>query len=197
MDDSPPYEITQLLQAWRDGDEEALARLIPLVEDELRRLAKRYLRRERRDHTLQTTALVNEAYRRLIPQREKDWKDRAHFIAVAARVMRRVLIEYARRHRASKRGGGGARLSLIELDGLSQTPGMAPVDVIALDEALTRLSAKHSRPGRVVEMRFFGGLTEEEIAEALAINRATVVRDWRFAKAWLYRELIGEDANDR
>jgi RNA polymerase sigma factor (TIGR02999 family) len=197
MDDSPPYEITQLLQAWRDGDKEALARLIPLVEDELRRLAKRYLRRERRDHTLQTTALINEAYQRLIPQRERDWRDRAHFIGVAARVMRRVLIEYARRHRAGKRGGGAARLPFIELDGLAQTPGMDPVDVIALDEALIRLSAKHSRPGRVVEMRFFGGLTEEEIAEALAINKATVVRDWRFAKAWLYRELSGEDANDR
>ncbi len=197
MPDSPPYEITQLLQAWRDGDEEALARLIPLVEDELRRLAKRYLSRERRDHTLQTTALVNEAYQRLIPQRKKDWRNRAHFIGVAAQVMRRVLLEYARQHRAGKRGGGGARLSLIELDDLAQTPQMEPVDVIALDEALTKLSAEHSRPGQVVEMRFFGGLTEEEIAEALAINKATVARDWRFAKAWLYRELRGKDANDR
>ncbi|HKQ75355.1 MAG TPA: sigma-70 family RNA polymerase sigma factor [Blastocatellia bacterium] len=188
MVDSPPYEITQLLQAWRDGDEEALAHLIPLVEDELRRLAKRYMSRERRDHTLQTTALINEAYQRLIPQRDRDWQNRAHFIGVAARVMRQVLIEYSRQHRAGKRGGG-ARMSLIELDGLAQPPEMALVDVLALDEALTRLSAKHWRPGRVVEMRFFGGLTEEEIAEALSINRATVGRDWRFARAWLYREL--------
>jgi RNA polymerase sigma-70 factor, ECF subfamily len=197
MENSLPYEITQLLQAWRDGDEEALARLIPLVENEFRWLAKLYLSRERRNHTLQTTALVNEAYRRLIPQREKDWRNRAHFIAVAAQVMRRVLIEYARQRRAGKRGGGDARLSLIELDGLSQTPEMDPVDVIALDKALTQLSAKHARPGRVVEMRFFGGLTEEEIAEALAINKATVVRDWRFAKAWLYRQLNGKNLNDR
>ena len=133
----------------------------------------------------------------MIPQRQKDWRNRAHFIGVVARVMRWVLIEYARQHRAGKRGGGAARLSLIELDGLAQTPLMDPVDVIALDEALMRLSVKHACPGRVVEMRFFGGLTEEEIAEALAINKATVVRDWRFAKAWLYRQLNGKPSPDR
>lgn len=193
----PADEITRLLQAWREGDDDALARLIPLVENELRRLAKLYLSQERRDHTLQTTALVNEAYLRLIPQQEKDWQNRAHFIGVAARVMRRTLVEYARKHQAQKRGGGAVVISLTELDWLAQTPEMELIDVIALDEALIRLSAEHPRPGRVVEMRFFGGLTEEEIAEALAINKATVVRDWRFAKAWLYRELTRRNDDDR
>lgn len=193
----PADEITRLLQAWREGDDDALARLIPLVENELRRLAKLYLSQERRDHTLQTTALVNEAYLRLIPQQEKDWQNRAHFIGVAARVMRRTLVEYARKHQAQKRGGGAVVISLTELDWLPQTPEMELIDVIALDEALIRLSAEHPRPGRVVEMRFFGGLTEEEIAEALAINKATVVRDWRFAKAWLYRELTRRNDDDR
>ncbi|MCG3161298.1 MAG: hypothetical protein JMDDDDMK_02449 [Acidobacteria bacterium] len=193
----PADEITRLLQAWREGDDDALARLIPLVENELRRLAKLYLSQERRDHTLQTTALVNEAYLRLIPQQEKDWQNRAHFIGVAARVMRRTLVEYARKHQAQKRGGGAVVISLTELDWLAQTPEMELIDVIALDEALIRLSAEHPRPGRVVEMRFFGGLTEEEIAEALAINKTTVVRDWRFAKAWLYRELTRRNDDDR
>lgn len=193
----PADEITRLLQAWREGDDDALARLIPLVENELRRLAKLYLSQERRDHTLQTTALVNEAYLRLIPQQEKDWQNRAHFIGVAARVMRRTLVEYARKHQAQKRGGGAVVISLTELDWLPQTPEMELIDVIALDGALTRLSTEHPRQGRVVEMRFFGGLTEDEIAEALAINKATVVRDWRFAKAWLYRELNRRNDDDR
>ncbi len=193
----PADEITQLLRAWREGDDDALARLIPLVEDELRRLAKRYLRRERRDHTLQTTALINEAYLRLIPHREKNWQNRAHFIGLAAQVMRRVLLEYARHHHAQKRGGDAVLLSLAELDGLAQSPGMEVIDILVVDEALTRLAAAHARPSRVVEMRFFGGLTEDEIAEAMAINKATVVRDWRFAKAWLYRELKGGNADAR
>jgi len=189
MVDPALCDTARLLQAWRDGDDESLGLLIPLVEDELRRLAGLYLSGERRNHTLQTTALVNEAYLRLIPQREKDWRNHAHFIGVAAQVMRRVLVEYAR-HRNTRKGPGGATIvSLGELEDLAQAPTGNPVDVMALDEALTRLSADHPRPGRVVEMRFFGGLTENEIAEALTIDKATVVRDWKLAKAWLYREL--------
>ena len=190
-------ETARLLSAWRDGDDEALALLIPQVENELRRLARLYLSRERRNHTLQTTALVNEAYLRLIPQRKKDWQSRTHFIGVASHVMRRVLVEYTRQHRAKKRGGGATLMSLTELDDLKQSPQLNLEDVIALDGALTRFSAEHPRPSRVVEMRFFGGLTEDEIAEALAVNKATVVRDWKLAKAWLYRDLSRGNANGR
>jgi RNA polymerase sigma factor (TIGR02999 family) len=193
----PTGEITRLLRAWRAGDDDALALLIPLVEDELRRLAKLYLSRERRNHTLQTTALVNEAYLRLIPQQEKNWQNRAHFIGVAAQAMRQSLVGYARRRRSQKRGADAVMLSLAEADAPGQSPEMELIDVIALDEALTRLSAGHPRPCRVVEMRFFGGLTEDEIAEAMAVNKATVVRDWRFAKAWLHREMNGGNGDDR
>ncbi len=190
MADSPT-EITRLLQAWRAGDDDALALLIPLVEDELRRLARLYLSQERRNHTLQTTALIDEAYLRLIPQRVKDWQNRAHFIGVAAQIMRRVLVEYARQHQSQKRGGDAVLLSLTDVDELAQSSMTDSINVILVDEVLMRLSAQHQRASRVVEMRFFGGLTEDEIAEALAVNKATVVRDWRFAKAWLYRELNG------
>jgi RNA polymerase sigma factor (TIGR02999 family) len=182
-------DTADLLRAWRDGDEKALERLIPLVENELRRLASLYLSRERRHHTLQTTALVNEAYKQLIPQREKDWQNRAHFIGVASQVMRRVLVEYARRRNAQKGPGAVTLVALDQIDGLAQAPLRNPLDVIVIDEVLTRLSTEYPRPGRIVEMRFFGGMTEEEIAEALAINKATVGRDWKLAKAWLYREL--------
>ena len=168
----------------------------------MRRLAKFYLSRERRDHTLQTTALANETYLRLIPQRENGWQNRAHFIGVAAQVMRRVLVEYARRHHAQKRGANFVILSLAEpgvmaLASEKEPPAVDLIDVIALDEALTRLSAAHPRPGRVVEMRYFGGLTEEEIAEVMSVNKTTVTRAWRFAKAWLYRELNGGNGDDR
>jgi RNA polymerase sigma factor (TIGR02999 family) len=189
MAEPPLCETTQLLRAWRDGDREALALLTLRVEDELRRLAKRHLSHERRNHTLQTTDLIDEAYARLIPQREKDWQSRAHFIGVAAQVMREVLVEYARRRKAVRHGGAITIVSLDEMDNLPEHLHPDTLDVIALHEALTRLAAKHPQHSRVVELRFFGGLKEDEVAEVLAISKATVKNYWRFAKAWLYREL--------
>ena len=184
-------EVTSLLLDFAAGDREALDRLLPVVYDELRRIARRELRRERSDHTLTTTALVHEAYLTLVDQSRAQPGDRVRFFAVAATAMRRVLIEYARRRRAAKRGGGERPLSLDET-------AVAATDsaerLLALDDALTRLAALDARQARVVECRYFGGLTEEETAEALGVTARTVRRDWVKAKGWLYRELHDADA---
>ena len=180
------HDITGLLLAWRAGDRGALDRLFPLVYEELRRIAHRQLGRERPDHTLGTTALVHEAYMKLVDQTRAQWTDRAQFFAVAARAMRRILVDYARRHRALKRGGERERISL---DDAALVAEERADTLIALDEALKRLSELEERLSRVVECRFFGGLTEEETAEALAVTPRTVRRDWVKAKGWLYRAL--------
>jgi len=180
-----PGEVTGLLLAWRQGDREALDRLIPLVYGELHRMAQRYLRRERRGHTLQSSAIVNEAYLRLLRRQGVDWKDRAHFFAVAAQSMRRILVEHARHRDAKKRGGQGTRYLL---DTIVLTEPRA-VDLIAVDDALAKLTDLDAEQGRIVELRFFGGLTEEETAEALEVSPSTVHRKWLLAKAFLYREL--------
>ena len=177
---------TQLLVAWGGGDSGAFDRLLPIVNAELRRLARRHLARERPGHTLQPTALVNEAYLRLVDVRKLRWESRAHFFAMAARIMRRILVDHARARDSAKRGGDVARVSLNEALAVSVAPDH---DLMALDEALTRLEKVHPRKSRVVELRFFGGLSVEESAEALHVSTDTVKRDWRFAKLWLLREL--------
>ncbi len=184
--DEPPPEITQLLADWSAEETGAAANLVPAIYAELRRLARQYLQRERGDHTLQPTALVHEAYLRLAGGKRMQWKNRAHFFAVASQLMRRVLIDHARAHVAAKRGG---RATKIELDEADFPPAERPANLLALDEALTELAAIDSRKARVVELRFFGGLTVEETAQAMDLNPATVRRDWTFAKAWLHRSL--------
>jgi len=186
----PPGEVTRLLLAWRQGDRDALDRLIPLVYGELHRMAERHLRGERPGHTLQPTAIVNEAYIRLLGRQGADWQDRAHFFAVAAQSMRRILVEHARRRDAKKRGGDETRYLL---DTVVMTEPRA-VDLLALDDALAKLTALDPEQGRVVELRFFGGLTEEETAEVLAVSSRTVYRKWLSAKMFLYRELSGSSA---
>ena len=185
-----PKEVSQLLAAWGDGDRAALDRLMPLVYDELRRLARHYMGRETPGHTLQTTALVNEAYLRLIDQRRARWQNRAHFFAIAAQLMRRILVDHARTHRRAKRGGGapGVALDLA----LEEAPLLAPErseELIDLDDALRKLEAVDSRKAAVVEMRHFGGLSVEEVAEVLKVSPNTVIRDWNLSKAWLRREV--------
>jgi RNA polymerase sigma factor (TIGR02999 family) len=180
------HEITRLLTDWRGGDRAALERLLPLVYDELHRLARHYLSRERPGHTLQATALVNEAYLRLVDQQKSDWQDRAHFFAVAARIMRHLLIDHARARRYAKRGGGAQQVSLEE--GAAFTPEPS-VDLLALDEALDRLAVIDERKVVIVELRYFSGLSVEETAEAMRLSEITVKREWLKAKAWLYREL--------
>ena len=182
----PPGDVTQLLIAWGAGDREALDGLMPLVYDELRRLAGSYLRRERPDHTLQPTALVNEAYLRLIDQRHARLQNRAHFFAIVAKLMRRVLVDHARKYRAAKRGGGQHKVVLDE--GIEAT-GQPDVDVVAVHEALERLAAIDLREAKIVELRYFGGFGTNETAEVCGISPATVRREWRTAKAWLRREL--------
>lgn len=188
-----PKDVTQLLLAWNGGDRAALDRLIPLVYEELRRTAKRYMRRERAGHTLQTTALVNEVYLRLIDADSVRWQDRAHFFAIAAQLMRRILVDFARRRQQLKRGGDMHQVSLDEALAVVQDRG---VDLVALDDALNALASLDQRQCQVVEMRFFGGLTEDEIAEVLNVSPRTVRNDWSMAKAWLLRELSnrGNDA---
>jgi|SRR5208283_1893025 len=181
-----PREVTQLLLAWNGGDESALEKLIPLVYDELRRLAKRYMRREHPDHTLQTTALINEAFLRLVDLGNVHWQNRAHFFALCARLMRRILVDFARARRYTKRGGGAQPISLDESVVVSPAQ---PMDLVAVDDALNALTKVDARKGQVVEMRFFGGLTVEETAEVLKVSPETVRRDWRLAKVWLLREL--------
>jgi len=178
--------VTELLADWSEGDQEALNKLIPLVYDELHKLASRYLRRERPDHTLQTTAVVHEAYLKLVNQRDANFENRLHFFAVAAQIMRRILVDYARRHHASKRGGDLYKLSLDEALVTSEEKG---ADLLALDEALERLAAIDERQSRVVELRVFAGLTLEETAQALNLSPSTVRREWSMAKAWLHKEI--------
>lgn len=179
-------DVTQILKEVREGAQDAPARLIPLVYDELRRLADHYLRQERADHTLQPTALVHEAYLKLVDQTRVDWQNRAHFFGVAANLMRQILVDHARRHRASKRGGVQQKLTLDEAVDYSQP---RDVDLVALDDALTALAEFDERQSRIVELRFFGGLTIEETAEAIGISPATVKVDWNMAKAWLKQQI--------
>jgi RNA polymerase sigma-70 factor (ECF subfamily) len=182
----PTVGITQLLVRWGDGEQQALDELMPLVYDELHRLARNYLRRERRDHTLQPTALVHEAYLRLIDQTRAALHSRAHFFGIAAQMMRRILVDHARLHQAAKRGDGDYKLSLDQAD---QVAHQQAVDLIAVDEALHRLAGFSPQQSRIVELRFFGGLTIEETAGLLGISHATVEREWSVARAWLRREL--------
>jgi RNA polymerase sigma factor (TIGR02999 family) len=191
QDDSARPDITGLLQEWQGGSAEALQRLIPLVYGELHTLASRYLAGERKDHTLQTTALVNEAYLKLAQQRG-DWQSRAHFFGIAAQLMRRILVDHARRDRRAKRGGGAQHLSLDDADPSSAPPPVAAADAYDLDRALSRLEALDPQQGRIVELRFFGGMTIEEAAEVTGLSSATIKREWAVAKAWLYRELAAE-----
>jgi RNA polymerase sigma-70 factor (ECF subfamily) len=181
-----PHRVTQLLAEWSDGDNAALAELTPLVYEELRRLAHHFMEGQRPDHTLQTTALVDEAYLRLADQTSPSWQNRAHFFAVAARAMRQILVNYARSNRAQKRGGGALKVELDEAAIVSPEQSQAIVD---LHEALERLGTLDSRKARVVELKYFGGLNHDEIAEVMKISTVTVRRDWVFAKAWLYDEL--------
>ena len=181
-------EITQLLTAWSDGDQSALDRLAPLIHSELHRLAHHYMRRERPGHLLQTSALVNEAYVRLIDWKNVRWQNRAHFFAVAAQMMRRILVDFARESQYLKRGGGALQVSLSLAASFVMDRN---TDLVALDEALTALAQVDARKVRVVEMRFFAGLSVEEVADVLEVSKETVMRDWRLAKAWLLRELDG------
>ncbi len=183
------HEITQMLRECSGGKREALDKLMPLVYDELHRQAARYLRRESQGHTLQTTALIHETYLKLIDQREVQWQNRAHFFAIAAQAMRRIMVDYARTKQREKRGGGDEKLSLEAA--MSVAVDEKSVDLIALDEALTRLAEMDLRQARVVELRYFSGLSLEETAEALRISRATAAREWNVARAWLRRELTG------
>jgi RNA polymerase sigma factor (TIGR02999 family) len=180
-------EVSILLHAWSGGDQSALDRLTPIVYEELRRLARRYLKREHTGHSLQTTALVNEAYMRLVDYKRMQWQDRAHFFAVSSQVMRRILVEHARRHNL-KRGGDIPHVSLEEAALVSDDRA---ADLVALDDALNALARQDARKVQVVEMRFFGGLSVEETAEVLKVSPVTVMRDWSTAKAWLYREITG------
>ena len=184
---SPRMEVSELLQAWSDGDESALAKLTPLIYGELHRLAHHYMSRERADHTLQTTALVNEAYLRLVQAKRVEWHDRTHFFAVSAQVMRRILVDMARARGYAKRGGGVRQISLDDSAFVALPERDA--DLVALDEALTALSAIDTRKSKVVELRFFGGLSVNETAAVLKVSPDTVMRDWSLAKVWLLREL--------
>jgi len=180
-------EITAMLREWSDGKQEALDKLLPLVYDELHRQASRFLRKERQGHTLQTTALIHEAYLKLIDQRDVKWESRTHFFALAAQAMRRILVDYARTRHREKRGGDNLKLPLEEA--LTIAAEEKSVDLVALDEALNRLAERDEQQARVVELRYFSGLSLEETATALHISRATAARDWSMAKAWLFREL--------
>ena len=182
--------VTQILRDWNEGDADAPARLMPLVYEELRRRAADCLRRERRDHTLQPTALVHEAYVKLVEQNRAQWKDRAHFCSVAAQLMRRILVKYAEAHNADKRGGQLRKIYLDETRELAQE--RAP-DLLALDDALKSLAVSHPRESEIVELKFFGGLNAKEIGELLNVSTKTVLRDWQFAKAWLSRQLAREE----
>jgi RNA polymerase sigma factor (TIGR02999 family) len=187
---SEKADVTEILHAWNRGDPEAAARLMPFVYEELRRRATDCLRRERKDHTLQPTALVHEAYVKLVGQNRAEWKNRAHFCSVAAQLMRRILVKYAEAHKAGKRGGEMRKIYLDETRELAQD--RAP-DLLALDEALKSLAGSHPRESEIVELKFFGGLNAKEIGEILNISTKTVLRDWQFAKAWLNRQLAREE----
>ena len=181
--------VTRILQEWSHGDGGAAARLMPLVYEELRRRAAEYLRRERPDHTLQATALVHEAYLKMVDQSRANWKDRAHFSSVAAQLMRRILVQHARTHNAEKRGG---KLEKIYLDETRELGSDRQPELVALDDALQAFGTAYPREGTVVELKFFGGMEANEIAEVLGVSEKTILRDWNFAKLWLRRELVGE-----
>jgi len=189
MTSSPPPDVTQLLVAWTGGDAAALDELMPLVYEELRRLAHHYMSRERPGHTLHTSALVNEAYLRLVDQKNIHWQNRAHFFGIAARLMRQVLVDYARQRRYVKRGGDARRVSLDEAMIVSEERA---ADVVALDDALNSLAEIDPRQSQIVELRFFGGLNIEETAEVLKVSPGTIMREWTLAKAWLRREMTGD-----
>ena len=178
--------VSQLLRAWAGGDVKARDELVPLVYHELRKRASGYLRHERPDHTLQATALVHEAFLRLAGQDRVAWQNRGHFYAVAAQMMRRILVDHAREHRAAKRPGAQIR---VDLDDQIPAPALPSCDVLMLDEALSELSAMDARQGRIVELRYFGGLSEQEVADALSVSRTTVTREWKRARAWLYHRM--------
>jgi RNA polymerase sigma factor (TIGR02999 family) len=184
--------VTELLARWRSGDQKAFDALMPLVYTELRQLAQHYLRQERSDHTLQSTALVHEAYLRMAGKSPPEWQDRAHFFGIAAHLMRQILVEHARGRGAAKRGGGATRMTLDESMSITQ---QKEVDVIVLDKALQDLTALDAQQGRIVELRFFGGLTIEDTSEVLGISPATVKREWVTARAWLFRAMTGETAS--
>ena len=190
MQTPSPKEITRLLVAWGDGDQSALDKLVPLVQSELHRLAHHYMGRERPGHTLQTSALVNEAYIRLIDWKSVRWQNRAHFFGVSAQLMRRILVDFARERHYLKRGGGALQVSLSEA---AAFPTDKEADLVALDDALVELSEMDQRKGQVVELRFFGGLSVKEVAEVLQVSEETVMRDWRLAKVWLLRQLGREE----
>jgi len=186
---SPFEDVTGLLIDWSNGDQTAYERLVPLVYAELHRLAHHYMGRERSDHTLQTTALVNEAYVRLVDQKKTQWQNRAQFFGICAELMRRILVDYARRHGYQKRGGGAHK---VTLDETAQIAAGKTADLVALDEALTKLAEFDSRKARVVELRFFGGLNVDETAEVMGIHANTVIRDWSAARSWLYKAVTSE-----
>jgi RNA polymerase sigma factor (TIGR02999 family) len=190
--ESSPVDITRLLSAWSGGDKEALDELVPVVNRELRRLARRHLRPERSELALQTTELVNEVYLRLVDCSRVRWQDRAHFFAISARLMRRILVDFARSRRAAKRGGEALR---VTFDKVLEAPETCAPEWVALDDALRALETLDPRKGRIVELRFFGGLDVKETAEVLSVSTDTILRDWRFAKSWLRRELTrGQEA---
>jgi RNA polymerase sigma factor (TIGR02999 family) len=189
---SPSHEITGLLRAWSEGDDQALGKLTPLLYEELHRMAHRYMRRERSNHTLQATALINEAYVRLIDWKGVRWQNRAHFFGVAAGLMRRILVDFARSRNYAKRGGGGQLT--VSLDEAAAVSRQRAREIVALDDALRSLAAIDPRKSRIVELRFFGGLTLEETAEVMSVSSRTVLREWDLAKAWLNRELCAEKA---
>lgn len=191
MHDPTSTPVTELLVRWRSGDGDALQALMPLVYDEMRRLAHRYLRRERPGHTLQSTALVHEAFVRLTGNALPQWEDRAHFFAIAARLMRQILVEYARSRNAGKRGGAVVKLAI---DCVEERPARPDLDIVALDNALQDLARIDPQQSQVVELRFFSGLSIEDTAEALGISQSTVKRDWNTARVWLYRELDRTDS---
>lgn len=186
---SDPDNVTRLLLEWSGGNKQALEKMLPLIYDELRRLAHNFLYRERPGHTLQTTALVHEAYLKLIDQRDARWQNRAHFFAIAAQAMRRILIDSARKHIADKRGGGGEKLSLAEVATITPEPDS---NLLALDEALKALAEIDAQQSRIIELRYFGGLTIEETAEVMNLSPATIKREWTMARAWLHQSLSGE-----
>lgn len=189
---TPQHEITQLLAEWSDGNQSALDELYPLVYEELHKLARRYMSRERKGHTLQTTALINEAYVRLVDQRNVHWANRSHFFAISAQIMRRILIDHARRHAYAKRGGGAQQVSLEEVAVVAREQSS---EILRLDEALKILAKMDPRRCHVVELRYFGGLSNEEIAGVLKVSENTVTRDWNLARAWLYQQLTGSAAS--
>jgi len=194
MPTPPPHQLTQLLVAWSDGSREALDELFPLVYAELRRIAHRHMRRERQGHTLQTTALVNDAYLRLIDQTQVHWQNRAHFFAIAAQMMRRILVDHARARRVEKRGGDARR---VALDDALVVADAKAAELVALDDALKALAEIDPRRAEVVELRYFGGLSNEEVAEVLKVHTNTVTRDWNMARAWLYKELSAAEAEPK